>query len=181
MPFLSSSEYLAQSRTRVCGDTGGTGYTGYTGPQGIPGTSTNTGATGYTGYTGPQGPSGPAGSNGTNGTIIGNTGNGYLVWITGGSVQGNASITSDGASLFTTGNITAQGNVTAYSDSRMKRDIVTIDSALDKVINLRGVYYTKSENTDRREVGVIAQEIEKIIPEAVVLSKDGYSRSCYNR
>ena len=37
------------------------------------------------------------------------------------------------------GDITATGNVTAYSDSRLKTDIKTLDSALDKVCSLRGV------------------------------------------
>ena len=66
-------------------------------------------------------------------------------------------------------NITATGTVqgaevTATSDERLKSDIKTIDNALDKVMNMRGVSYTKQAE---KGVGVIAQEIEKVLPEVV--------------
>lgn len=64
------------------------------------------------------------------------------------------------------GNLIAQGNVTAYSDLRLKEDVKTIDNALDKVSKLRGVEYTRKE-TQEREIGVIAQEVKEIIPELV--------------
>jgi hypothetical protein len=64
------------------------------------------------------------------------------------------------------GNVTFSGNVTAYSDARIKENVVTIDSALDKVLNLRGVYYNKIGTPERR-VGVIAQEVETVLPEVV--------------
>ena len=62
------------------------------------------------------------------------------------------------------GNATFSGNVTAYSDERLKSNIKTIDNALDKVTKLRGVSYTKK---DTQGIGVIAQEVEKVIPEVV--------------
>lgn len=64
-----------------------------------------------------------------------------------------------------TGDLTTTGNITAYSDERLKRDIRTIDNALEKVNKLRGVYFTKN---DVASTGVIAQEVEKIIPEVVL-------------
>ena len=64
------------------------------------------------------------------------------------------------------GNIFAAGNVTAFSDKRLKENIVTIDSALDKVLKMRGVYYTSKGGT-KRNMGVIAQELEDILPEVV--------------
>lgn len=64
----------------------------------------------------------------------------------------------------TNGNLTVSGNVTAYSDIRLKTNIKTLESALDKVLQLRGVSYTKAGTP---EIGVIAQEVEKIIPEVV--------------
>jgi hypothetical protein len=76
---------------------------------------------------------------------------------------------SGGSNVFTvdqSGNAVASGNVTAYSDARIKENVVTIDSALDKVLKLRGVYYNKIGNPERR-VGVIAQEIETVLPEVV--------------
>ena len=64
------------------------------------------------------------------------------------------------------GNLTASGNVTAYSDERLKKDIVTIDNPIDKIKAMRGVYYKEIE-TDRPRTGVIAQEVEKVLPEVV--------------
>ena len=63
------------------------------------------------------------------------------------------------------GNATAVGNVTAYSDERLKSDVKTIDNALDKVSQMRGVTFTKD---DKQGSGVIAQELEKIAPELVL-------------
>ena len=63
-----------------------------------------------------------------------------------------------------TGTITAGGDITAFSDERLKTDIETIDNALDKVMNMRGVSYTKQAE---KGIGVIAQEIEKVLPEVV--------------
>jgi hypothetical protein len=68
------------------------------------------------------------------------------------------------ATFFENGNFTAVGNITAYSDERLKTDIRTIDNALDKVSQMRGVYFIKGGVTS---TGVIAQEIEKVVPEVV--------------
>ena len=62
------------------------------------------------------------------------------------------------------GNITASQNVTAYSDERLKTNVRTIDNALDKVSNMRGVYFDKD---GAASTGVIAQEVEKVLPEVV--------------
>jgi hypothetical protein len=71
------------------------------------------------------------------------------------------------------GAIWAAGNVTAYSDAKLKENIEAIDSPLDKVLKLRGVYYTlKRDESKTRKVGVIAQEIQEILPEVVLLHKD---------
>jgi hypothetical protein len=60
------------------------------------------------------------------------------------------------------GNFTATGNVTAYSDERLKSDIQTLDGK--KVLQMRGVSFTKDGEAGS---GVIAQELEKIAPELV--------------
>ena len=69
-------------------------------------------------------------------------------------------------SINNSGTLTASGNVTAYSDIRLKKDIVTIDNPIDKIKAMRGVYYKEIE-TDRPRTGVIAQEVEKVLPEVV--------------
>jgi hypothetical protein len=72
------------------------------------------------------------------------------------------------------GNVTATGDVTAYSDARVKENVVTIENALDKTLALRGVSYNRNDNQDKRKkVGVIAQEIQEVIPEVVTEDSDG--------
>jgi len=63
------------------------------------------------------------------------------------------------------GDVIANGNITAYSDERLKSDIKTIDNAMDKVNALRGVTFTKD---GERGLGVVAQEVEKVLPEVVI-------------
>ena len=81
---------------------------------------------------------------------------------------GNVGIgtTGPGEKLHVSGNILATGNITAYSDIRFKKNIKTITSPLEKVCAMRGVEYTRIE-TGEKEIGVIAQEVEKIVPELV--------------
>lgn len=63
-----------------------------------------------------------------------------------------------------TGNLTATGDVTAFSDARLKENVETIDNALEKVCGLRGVSYEKD---GKKGIGVIAQEVEEVVPEVV--------------
>ena len=65
-----------------------------------------------------------------------------------------------------TGDMTATGNVTAYSDARLKTDIHTINDALGTVGKLRGVTY-KWLQDGTADIGVIAQEVEEVVPEVV--------------
>ena len=78
---------------------------------------------------------------------------------------------SNRMTLDSSGNVTYSGNVTAYSDERLKKDIVTIDNPIDKIKAMRGVYYKEIE-TDRPRTGVIAQELEKVLPEVVMDIED---------
>jgi hypothetical protein len=64
----------------------------------------------------------------------------------------------------TTGNFTAAGDVTAFSDERLKTEISTLENGLAKVKSLRGVSFVKD---GRAGIGLIAQEVEKIVPEVV--------------
>jgi hypothetical protein len=71
------------------------------------------------------------------------------------------------------GSIWAAGNITAYSDLKLKENIVQVENALDKVLELRGVYYnTKLDPNKTKRIGVIAQEIQKVLPEVVTLHSD---------
>jgi len=65
------------------------------------------------------------------------------------------------------GNFVAYGNVTAYSDIRLKTDLQQIPNALAKVEQLTGYTYTRTD-TGERQTGLVAQEVEKVLPEAVL-------------
>ena len=67
------------------------------------------------------------------------------------------------------GAATFNNNVTAFSDARLKDNIETLEDGLDKVEQLRGVTYTRD---GKENIGVIAQEIEKILPEIVLTADD---------
>ena len=72
------------------------------------------------------------------------------------------------------GNLTAEGDVTAFSDERLKENITVIPNAIEKVSQIRGVTYTRNDQKDKEKVyaGVIAQEVEKVLPEVVNTTKD---------
>jgi len=78
------------------------------------------------------------------------------------------------SSLFANGDIYAVGNVTAFSDRRLKENIVTILNPLSTLNNLRGVSYTRNDlpNSTLKYIGVIAQEVEAVLPEVVFTLND---------
>lgn len=91
---------------------------------------------------------------------------------TGGSAIGFA------GNIWTSGWVHAGGNITAYSDSRIKTDVSTITDASDIVSKLRGVRYKRTDTeVDKVQVGVIAQEVKEVLPEVVEYdeSVDRYS------
>ena len=79
-------------------------------------------------------------------------------------------------SLSSSGDINATGNVTAYSDKRLKDDIEKIENALDKIEKLNGYTYTM-KNT--RYTGLIAQEVLSVLPEAVSGSEETHYALAY--
>ena len=76
------------------------------------------------------------------------------------------------------GNVAALGEVQANSDERIKTNIKTIENGLDKVLQLRGVEYDRTD-IEKHQIGVIAQEVEKVIPDVVGESKDGVKTVAY--
>ena len=71
------------------------------------------------------------------------------------------------------GSIIATGDVTAYSDERLKDNIENINNAMDKVDQLRGVTFTHKD-TGNESTGLIAQDVQSVLPEAVSEDADGY-------
>jgi hypothetical protein len=80
------------------------------------------------------------------------------------------------ATFDTSKNLVVVGNVSASSDARLKSNIRTIESAVEKVCGMRGVYFTKDGSNG---VGVIAQEVEAVVPEAVFDDEMGYKSVAY--
>ena len=75
-------------------------------------------------------------------------------------------------------NLTCNGTVTANSDERLKKNVKTIDDALNKVRGLRGVEYDHKSTGDHC-LGLIAQEVEKIIPDVVYEDATGVKSVAY--
>jgi hypothetical protein len=74
----------------------------------------------------------------------------------------------------TTGEIRATNNITAYySDDRLKTKLGNIQNALEKIMSLNGFYHEANETAQAlgyepiREVGVSAQEVQKVLPEVI--------------
>ena len=109
-----------------------------------------------------------------------------------GTLNVDQAVTLD-STLAVSGTITATDDITAFfdsSDRRLKKNVETIDSALSIINNLRGVRFDwneeaqkLNENVDlnKRELGVIAQEIEKELPEVIKEGLGGYMAVRYEK
>jgi len=86
--------------------------------------------------------------------------------------------------LDVTGGIRATANITAYSDIRVKENIRPIENALLKVNQLEGVTYDRIdedelEDINGRQIGLIAQQVEPIVPEVIEIDKEGMYNLSY--
>jgi hypothetical protein len=89
--------------------------------------------------------------------------------------NGNVGINqgTPGYPLDVTGAIYASGDITALSDRRYKQDIQPLEGCLDKISKLSGYSYTRTDYKEgERQIGLIAQEVEEVIPEAVSYDKE---------
>jgi hypothetical protein len=103
----------------------------------------------------------PTGTSSSNQCIIGNrTSTGMINYLQVGSYM-----------TMNSGTLTMSGNVTAYSDARLKTNVETV-SGLDKVTQMRGVTFEKD---GQQGTGVIAQEMLEVAPELVHEEHDYYS------
>jgi len=128
------------------------------------------------------------------------------VFFTGGTTSTTLRLNEDGGNVQvynglgvgvapngTAGRIDASNDVVAYStsDKRLKENIKPLDNALDKVMNISGVSFDWKELTEKEketihgntghDVGVIAQEIEKVLPEVVTERDNGYKAVKYEK
>jgi hypothetical protein len=114
-----------------------------------------------------------------------NVGSGSLVVNSAGNV--GIGTTFPTAKLHVAGNIKTN-TINETSDARFKKNIQNIDTPLSKVLSLRGVYYywdldnpDVQEIDSSKQIGMIAQEVEKILPELVNTDSDGYKSVEYSR
>lgn len=105
--------------------------------------------------------------------------NAYRLFINGSGFVGIGTINPTQA-LQVAGNILASGTITP-SDIRYKKNIQLIQSPMEKLKQLNGVTYEYRKNefpqmgfTDKEQVGLIAQEVEKVFPQLVVTDDKGY-------
>jgi hypothetical protein len=117
-----------------------------------------------------------------------------IIFASGSGNVGIGTITPDQA-LHVVGEIVATGEITAFysSDERLKENIQILSTPLTKLTSLRGVEFDwTDEHIDSRggldklyvqkhDVGVIAQEVEKVLPEVVVDRDDGYKAVRYEK
>ena len=111
---------------------------------------------------------------GNGGIYLQNFGRWVLYHSNGNNCTGlGTSATSSAYRIYVGGAIYAEGNIVGFSDRRKKENIETVENALDILDKLRGVYYTViSDKTQKRNVGVIAQEVEEFLPEVVTYAAD---------
>ena len=75
--------------------------------------------------------------------------------------------------LDVSGSIRATGTVLQSSDERLKENIYPIDNSLDRINAIDGVYFNWKDK-EERNAGVIAQQVQKVLPEVVSEDKNGY-------
>ena len=90
--------------------------------------------------------------------------------------------------LYVMGNIYATGTITELSDVSVKSNVETIENALEMVENLRGVRYNidsdianELNTTDDQQIGLIAQEVEQVVPEVVNSPEEGFKSVDYSK
>lgn len=117
-------------------------------------------------------------SNATNASWATNSGNSDTV----DGYHANAFALLSGANfsgqIYSASNILAAGNIAAYySDKRLKKNIKPINNALNLISRLNGVYFYENDlakrygfNNNKEQIGVIAQEVQEIVPDAIHLA-----------
>ena len=90
--------------------------------------------------------------------------------------------------LTVNGDLTVTGTITELSDRRYKTEIEPVKNALQKIQAIDAVYYQWDKEThpelvvsDEREIGVIAQDVEKVFPELVKTNEKGFKSVNYSK
>jgi len=188
------------------GDKGGPGEKGGPGAKGEPGANGPQGT-----VAGPQGTDGAKGATGGTGAefTMTNGSNDRVVTATGAAgINGEANMIFDGDNLTlstgalhvgsgvtptTVGKIQATNDIVAYysSDARLKSNVVPIPDALNKVMQISGNTFDwiplspeqrkTIHGNEGKDIGVIAQEIERVLPEVVTTRDTGFKAVKYDK
>lgn len=121
----------------------------------------------------------------------GSAANQVAVYANASSIIGSSGLTYGSSTLSVTGAVIATGDITAFysSDINLKTNISNISNALEKVKQINGVTYNWNDTaksidrnkTDDVEAGVIAQEVQKVLPQIVTQRDDGYLAVRYEK
>ena len=82
------------------------------------------------------------------------------------------------------GDFHANGNLTQNSDGRLKKDVQPLTNMLESVLKVEGKTYRWKEGSslsDDVDIGLVAQEVEKVFPELVVEDEQGYKGIAYSK
>lgn len=112
---------------------------------------------------------------------LGTLRSGNSAWGVGNLIVGSHESSSHPSAIYAfdiSGNFTAPGNVTAYSDERLKKNLEVIPDALAKLDSVRCMTFDRVDR-ELRQAGVIAQDIQQVLPEAVQVDQEGYLTVAY--
>jgi len=111
----------------------------------------------------------------------GQGGTGLQSFTNGGVVYASSTsaLTTGGGLTYNGTDLTCGGNVTAYSDARLKKNIKVIENALEKVNKISGYTFERTDIDVGSQTGVIAQELINVLPEAVSTTHSGMYTVAY--
>ena len=173
----------------IQGIQGITGAQGTQGTQGIQGAQGAQGTQGTQGIQGTQGVQGILGTQGTagpqtqiNATAVTTNSTFYPVFVASAGSNQTASVRTTATAFSfnpSSGNLTVGGNINSGSDITLKKNVKVVENALDIVNQLEGVRFDW-KSTNQPSIGVIAQELEKVLPELVATNEEGLKSVNYD-
>ena len=185
----TSGNYVA------AGAVAGNGLSGSAGAEGatftVTSNATTAGSANTIAYRDGSGGLTSVGLNAGSGNVIatgyfGRDANDYIAWSNDSHavifVGGTERLRVNTSGIDVSGSIVADADITAYSDERLKSNVELIPDALVKINELDGFTYDMEDregNVLGRKTGVIAQHVQKVLPEAVMEDEDGYLSVAY--
>jgi hypothetical protein len=181
--FTGSQGVTGQGVTGFTGSQGvtGQGVTGFTGSIGFAGSRGDTGFTGSVGFTGSLGFTGSAGPSTTINAANDDTATTHFPVFVAGTGNQTARLSNAGNILSFVPSTGALNSVdfNSTSDATLKENIEMLEGAVEKVLSINGVYYNFKSGDTKKRIGVLAQDVEKVLPEVVSNNSEGYKTVSY--